>query len=408
IIKSIEYFQSNQGSFLLNKINMEAEELIACIKELNIKIRLEITGALRRKMPIIDKIELIANEPILHLPEKFITSTHSNSVITGMWKEFFKTEIHISDNNKFANTLFETTGGSEEFTEFMNMDGAIEFNEEKEIFEYYNKNYIPAECRDMKNYISFDEKLLIEESDIKGVIHNHSTYSDGVYDLKSMSRECIRLGYSYLVISDHSKTAGYANGLSIERVEMQWREIDDLNKELTPFKIFKSIESDILSDGSLDYPADILSGFDLVIASIHSNLKMDQEKAMMRLINAIENPFTTILGHITGRLLLSRRGYPVDHERLIDCCALHGVSIELNANPVRLDMDWTWIPYAENKGVLISINPDAHNLKGIQDIKFGVAAARKGGLTKVNCLNAKSLEEFESYINVKKNAFIKH
>ena len=200
-------------------------------------------------------------------------------------------------------------------------------------------------------------------------------------------------GLEYFVLSDHSKSAFYANGLTEERIRAQHAEIDELNVKLTPFKIFKSIESDILNDGSLDYSNDVLSSFDLVIASIHSNLKMKEDKAMMRLIKAIENPFTTILGHPTGRLLLSRNGYPVDHKKIIDACAANNVVIELNANPSRLDIDWRWIDYCLEKNVLISIDPDAHSIEGFNDTRYGVLAAQKAGVTRRNNLSSYSLDE---------------
>ena len=190
-----------------------------------------------------------------------------------------------------------------------------------------------------------------------------------------MAAACIEKGLQYLVISDHSKTAFYANGLKEDRLREQHAGIDHLNRKLAPFVIFKSIESDILGDGSLDYSGDILATFDLVIASVHANLKMTEEKAMGRLIRAIENPYTTILGHLTGRLLLSRPGYPVDHKKIIDACVANHVVIELNAHPRRLDMDWRWIGYALDKGALISIDPDAHSINGYNDIRYGVLAA---------------------------------
>ena len=174
-------------------------------------------------------------------------------------------------------------------------------------------------------------------------------------------------------------------------------EIDRLNAELAPFRIFKGIESDILSDGSLDYTEDILQRFDFVIASVHSNLRMDEVKATQRLLTAIENPYTRILGHPTGRLLLSRLGYPIDHQAIIDACAANGVAIELNANPYRLDLDWTWIPYALEKGVSIAVNPDAHSREGIHDLHFGIWSARKGGLTKATCLNCLDVDAFAAW-----------
>lgn len=402
ILNSLLYYQSNQHLFLSHQLKPTYEKICKNIQDLNSGLELTITGDIRRMNSIVDKIEFISNRPIKILPEAFNVSKQNDFIIEGVWDNRIPVVFHIPKPNQWASLLFTTTHGSESFlsltTEAKNLTNS---NSEAEIFKALNMSFIPPECRDLKHFDGFDETLLITNQDIRGVIHNHSTYSDGIYSVKDMALECIRLGYNYLVISDHSKSAGYANGLPMERVEMQWREIDTLNKELAPFHIYKSIESDILADGSLDYDDDFLKGFDLIIASIHSNLKMDESKAMMRLINAIENPHTRILGHPTGRLLLSRPGYPIDHHKIIDACAANQVCIELNANPLRLDLDWSWIPYAQEKGVLISINPDAHNLLGIQDIQYGVNAARKGGLKKINCLNIKTLSEFNTWITSK-------
>jgi DNA polymerase (family 10) len=208
-----------------------------------------------------------------------------------------------------------------------------------------------------------------------------------------------KLGYPYIGITDHSKSAFYANGLQVERVLAQMEAIDALNEKLAPFRIFKGIESDILNDGSLDYEEAILEKFDFIIASVHSNLKMSIEKATARVLRAIENPYTTILGHPTGRLLLSREGYPLDWEVILDACAEHQVAIELNANPYRLDLDWTLIPEATKRGIPIAINPDAHSRAGYDDIRYGVLCARKGALTASQCLNNLDLECFKNYIN---------
>ncbi len=251
------------------------------------------------------------------------------------------------------------------------------------------------------------EDILVTE-DLKGILHNHSTYSDGKHSLEDMARACKDLGYEYLGISDHSQTAVYANGLNEEKVLEQHREIDRLNQELTPFKIFKGIESDILSDGSLDYSEPILHTFDFVVASVHFNLNMDVDKATERLLRAVKNPNTTILGHPTGRLLLKREGYPIDHQKVIDACAHRGVVIELNANPWRLDLDWRWVHYAVEKGVKISINPDAHEMDTLEDVYYGVCVARKSGLTKVMTFNAMSLEEMDHYLSTRKSKISLH
>jgi DNA polymerase (family 10) len=214
-----------------------------------------------------------------------------------------------------------------------------------------------------------------------------------------MAKAVQQQGKEYLVISDHSKTAAYAQGLTEDRIRAQHEQIDELNRKLVPFRIFKSIESDILGDGSLDYAPEVLRTFDLVIASVHANLYMTEEKAMARLLKAIENPYTSILGHMTGRLLLSRKGYPVDHRKIIDACAANNVVIELNAHPRRLDMDWRHIDYAMEKGVLISIDPDAHDIGAFNDTRYGVLAAQKAGLPKEKNLSSFSLAAFEAWLS---------
>jgi DNA polymerase (family 10) len=277
----------------------------------------------------------------------------------------------------------------------------FKFISEQSIFDQVGIPFIPSPQRESPEIISnksIQQRKTIQVSDIKGIIHSHSTWSDGIHTIEQMARAAKEAGYEYLVISDHSKSAFYANGLQADRILAQHKEIDALNKKLAPFVIFKSIESDILNDGSLDYPEDVLESFDIVIASIHSNLKMTEEKAMMRLLNAINNPYTSILGHPTGRLLLSRKGYPVNHEALIEACANNNVVIELNAHPRRLDMDWRFIASATEKEVLISINPDAHAVEGFKDCKYGVLVAQKAGLTAGQNLSSFTLQEMMEFV----------
>ena len=243
---------------------------------------------------------------------------------------------------------------------------------------------------------------LLETSDIRGVVHAHSTWSDGTYSIEEMAQACIDRGYEYLVMTDHSQTAAYAGGLTVDRVRAQWDEIDALNERLAvgdrPFRIFKGIESDILSDGALDYPDAILEQFDLVIGSVHSGLDMPLEKMMMRFEAAIRHPLCKMIGHPTGRLLLKRDESKVDMDRLIELAAEHGTAIEINASPWRLDMDWRHGMKARAAGLLTSVNPDAHSTDGIDVIPFGVMIGRKALFEKERVVNTLSAEEFALWL----------
>ena len=232
---------------------------------------------------------------------------------------------------------------------------------------------------------------LVDEKDIQGVFHVHTNFSDGSDSVENMAEAARRLGFSYIGISDHSKSAYYAGGLKSDDLKRQWDLIDSLNEKWPDFHIFKGIESDILPDGSLDYDEDILKGFDFVIASIHSNFRLKKDEQMARIMAAIANPYMTMLGHPTGRLLLSREGYDIDMKAIIDEAARHNKMIELNASPYRLDIDWRYLPYARSKNVLISINPDAHNTAGLTEVFYGVCIARKGWQEKKDIFNTRSI-----------------
>ncbi len=411
LIQKLEYFQKSKNKFHYAALEKEANELIDRLGGVLEDAKIELTGAMRRRCNIVDGIEILigvngAIDVIFEMGFLSKTGEEGKAILAKTANDYPLKIFHCSPS-EFGSKQFRYSAAKPFLDAFINSNQGVDFrniDEELAIFEKAKLPFILPELResDWALDLAKQEKLpvLIESSDIKGVIHNHTTYSDGINTLREMAEHTKSLGYEYLVISDHSKSAFYANGLKEDRLVEQWAEIDALNKELAPFKIFKSIESDILADGSLDYEEEVLKQFDCIIASVHSNLRMDEQKATERILRAVENPYTTMLGHPTGRLLLSRKGYPLDHKAIIDACAEHNVCIELNANPYRLDLDWTWIPYAMEKGVLISINPDAHSTGGIQDIHFGVLSARKGGLTKEACLNAKGLAEFQKHLEI--------
>jgi DNA polymerase (family 10) len=336
-----------------------------------------------------------------YLEGESIECSVNDDEISFLFEEQVPFVFLCTDSMSFEKVLFETTGSEEHLKKIDYQPNEFDIaGSEEAYYESKNIPYIIPEQREGRDELVYniDSQHFVEYGQLKGVLHNHTNYSDGLNTLKEMADYAKSQHFQYLGICDHSKSAGYARGLDEDRVLQQMREIDDLNSKMAPFKIFKGIESDILSDGSLDYDDSFLSKFDFVVASIHSNLNMSEEKAHERLIKAIENPYTTILGHLTGRLLLMRSGYPVNHEYIIDACAANHVCIELNAHPYRLDMDWTWIQYAQNKGVLMSINPDAHEKMGYHDMYFGTIAARKGGLLTKNTLNAFTLVDFENYL----------
>jgi DNA polymerase (family X) len=407
ILQNLEYLMQNSGKQLLSKVERKWEQQHQRLKAVfGESASFVPTGAFIRKEQILENVEVILKDFTLEeVKEKLNLSGIPYSskeesillqqcdlqgiIILPTRQESFGTHSFISSStaSHIAFVKSRIPGGQ-----------IFECENEADIYQRAQLPVFPPEWRhEHSDWFSNPEeqlKGLISMSDIKGIVHTHTVYSDGNCTIAAMSEAGKQMGYEYLVITDHSKTAIYAGGLTESSILQQHAEMDTLQGQLKDFVIFKGIESDILSDGSLDYSDDILKSFDVVIASVHSQLRMDMEKATQRLIKAIENPYTHILGHMTGRLLLSRKGYPLDMMKILDACAANGVSIELNANPHRLDIDWEWIPAAVDKGILISINPDAHNLKGIEDIRYGVYSARRAGLQIHQCLNALDANSF--------------
>jgi len=391
IIQNIEFKLNNTGKYhFAYAEKIAAPVLDSLLKQTDL---VSLTGAMYRKCEIIEEIDILVGDESIDLDE-YGSDTVPINFIQVNEAVFYRTLVETSSTTVHLEAI-----------DFNKLE-IKKYTNEEAVYANLNIQYCEPELREglfeIEKAKSHQLPELIRYTDLKGILHNHSTYSDGMNTLEEMAVYCKQLGYQYLGICDHSQTAVYADGLKVEAVMLQHQEIEKLNKELFPFKIFKGIESDILGNGDLDYPEDVLKTFDFIVASVHANLKMDEEKATTRLLKAIENPYTTILGHPTGRLLLGRPGYPLDHKKIIDACAANKVVIELNAHPYRLDIDWRWIPYCLEKGVMISINPDAHQLKGYHDMQYGVNVARKGLLTKDNCLNSMDLNSFENYLSSKK------
>lgn len=423
IIEALEFKEANANKLHYAEAELLSTEIIEALSTLTVIKEISSSGGLRRKLEVIDKIEiLMAGENFDALEEAISGLADFTQDITQSgpktWRGAYKQhlvpcEFTFALPADFTKDLFLRTGSSQhlsipilEKNTLRMLANERSFTSEEELYAAAGMDYVAPELREGTFEIQAAKNRslpkLVEMSDLKGILHNHSTYSDGKHTLEQMATYCKELGYEYLGICDHSKSAFYANGLEENRVKDQHEEIDRLNEKLAPFKIFKGIESDILYDGQLDYDDDVLASFDFIVASVHSVLKMNKQKATQRLLTAIENPFTTILGHPTGRLLLRREGYPIDHKAVIDHCAKHNVIIEINANPWRLDLDWRWVNYAIEKGVMLSINPDAHQMSGYHHMRFGLLAGRKGGLTKEMTYNALTIDEISAQFEKKR------
>lgn len=413
IKRVLEFRMASNGKFLYAQARHEANELMLLLKDMFPGALIEFAGEYRRCCEVISELTIVLGSRDAELVLNNLSTssllkniTTANCHINGETANGLMVDIVVTEKRFFYRDLFTYTGNDGHVEAVMGRITDLLDQPESEEF-IYHKASLPWISPELREGTSFINKAplpnLIDVYDLKGALHNHSTWSDGINTLEEMALYCRdEMKLEYLGICDHSKTAVYAKGLSIERVLQQHEEINSLNKTLDGFHIFKGIESDILNDGSLDYPNEILERFDFVVASVHSNLKMDKDKATARVIKAVENPYTTILGHPTGRLLLSRKGYELDYEKVIDACAANNVVIEINANPFRLDLDWRWCQYAIERGVLLSINPDAHRVEGFRDMEYGVLSARKGGVTKENCLNAFDLTHIKSVFENKK------
>jgi DNA polymerase (family 10) len=410
---NIQFIKSNSSKLRINK----AADLAAEIKTQLSQYfnRVEIAGELRRNAEIISSLvflveteDLFGASGLLQSVEGLEEDRKESSPFTwrgGIAGHLIPVEIHFASEVEFISKYFGLSATQEHLSQvhFMERFEGKSIDSELEIYTSQSLPYIEPEMREglqefewAKNH---GHQALIQYADLQGCLHNHSTYSDGKNTLEEMAEACRAHGLSYFGIADHSKYAAYAGGLKEEDVLRQHAEIDQLNSQWTDFQVLKGIEADILPDGSLDYDAAVLSSFDYVVASVHAGLVMDLDKAMSRVLKAIENPYTSILGHPTGRLLLARPGFPLKMSKILDACKANGVSIELNASPYRLDVDWRYIYEAMDKGLFVAVNPDAHAIAGISDMEWGVKVGRKGGLLKELTLNALSLAEIKKFFS---------
>jgi len=436
ILTGIQALRSRGDKSLFPVAQEAAARMLAVLQEEKGVIRSSVAGSLRRRKEVIGDIDLLvsakqsARERIM---DRFVSHPEVDRVIargetksTVALKQGINCDVRIVADDEFPFALNYFTGSKEHNVEMRTRANrlGLSLNEyalspleekgkkktkipvvhsEEDLYQALGLAYIPPELREQTGEFEAAEKNklpdLIEEKDLRGTLHCHSTYSDGLHSIEQMAEAARSYGWEYLGIADHSRSAGYAGGLTLESVERQVRQIDRINEQTKGFTLFKGTECDILPDGSLDWPEKTLTLFDYVVASVHSQFKMTEADMTKRIITALKHPRVTMLGHPTGRLLLSRDPYPVAMVQVIKAAADYGKAIEINAHPMRFDLDWRLCKYARELGVKIFINPDAHSIEGLRDTLYGVGIARKGWLTRLDVVNTWRTAEVRKYLN---------
>lgn len=405
ILSSIHHIRAYKGKQLQQSIMNAANELKSELIQIEGVSKAEITGKVRRQTETVDSLEILVETDAMPEFDDYIIGGMPVK-ITNAGSEGFISMLHTgTGSEKYIesfNKLAEDSGISISESGVYKNGELIHISSEEQLYKEIGISYVPPELREnpaiLEKAKNRNMPELIKHSDLKGMLHCHSTWSDGKNSIREMALASKDLGFEYFAICDHSRSAAYAGGLSDERVGLQHIEIDALNDESIGITVLRGIESDILKDGALDYPEKILSEFDVVVASVHSFFKMSKNEMTNRIIHAIRSPYMHILGHPTGRLLLARPAYEVDVREIIDAASDYGKIIELNANPSRLDISWEHLEYAKEKGVKIAINPDSHVVTSLSDIYTGVNMARKGGIEKSDVVNCLPAEDFMKYI----------
>jgi DNA polymerase (family X) len=431
LLEAIALRETFADTFLLGGISPLVAEILELLRMHPEISRASAAGSFRRGKETVHDLDFLVatKEPAL-VCEDFTTLPHVASIIvcgdtkaSVRLKNGLQCDLRAVSNAQFPFALQYFTGSKEHNVAIRSLalkqglslneygftgDSAASFevNEEADIYRALGLDFIEPELRENRGEIeaAADHSLprLIELTQLRGTFHNHTTASDGIDSLEAMADEAMDLGLQYLGIADHSKASFQANGLSEERLLAQIEAIAKLNAGYENFRLFAGTEVDILKDGSLDFEDSLLAQLDYCVASVHASFTLSEEEMTRRICRAMENEHVTMLGHVTGRLLLKREPYLVNHAMIIDCAAETRTIIELNCSPQRLDMDWRWWKRARDKGVLCSINPDAHSTRGHHHLGLGVRLARKGWLRKTDVFNTRPTAEIEAFLKTPK------
>ncbi len=423
ILAGIRRLKRRQGFHLYANVIEEADRILEAVRAIVGVTQADLAGEIRRRAEVVQSLALVvagARPPALLEALRAVLDTTQveylpeSSSISARSPQGLPVSIKVCDTEDYGLALWLETGNSEHVEAVRQRLGAGTMPKaqiEEAAYAAAGLPYIPPELREGHGEIELAETgslpVLLEAGQIQGIFHNHTIYSDGSATLEQMVESARALGYRYIGISDHSQSAFYANGLKEDRIRAQHAEIAAVQKKFVGIRIFKGIEADILVDGAMDYPDEVLAAFDFVIASVHSRFNLSEGDQTRRICRALANPYVTMLGHPTGRLLLSRDGYRVDMRKVLDTAAENGKIVEINANPHRLDLDWRLCAYAKEKGVRFSINPDAHGTEGLAVVPFGVNVARKGGVTAADVVNTLPVEEMTACLQSIRSRAIK-
>jgi DNA polymerase (family 10) len=409
ILQNLTIARSGETQLHLHKAAAVLDHAVETVKQANPEYsRIEIAGDFRRGCELVSDLALVAQG-------KAIPAEHEGSSLN----------LIVSDKKHYGASLLNATGSPAHLEQLRKLANAKGFElrsdglyrcrkliaaaSEADIYEALGLQFIEPELREGRDEIKLAARNalpdLVRDDDLRGILHCHTTASDGTETLETMAEATRKRGFQYFGVADHSQSAHYAGGLSLEEIDEQQREANRLNKRYgNSFRILKGIEADILADGSLDYADCVLEKFDFVVASVHSRFKLPSREQTDRILTAIKNPHTTILGHMTGRQLQRRPGYEIDIDKILKACAKYDVAVEINAHPWRLDLDWRWHQKALEYGCVLSINPDAHSVRELDHMHWGVEMARKGGVPPERVLNAMELPKLLRHLQRRRRA----
>lgn len=421
ILRGIELRKRFKGRFRLGDALPAAQQLCRYLQGQTGIDRVELAGSIRRQMETVKDIDLVvaaaSAQPVRQALEAYGAlaewTAQGETKLSFVLESGLPVDVRVVQSGEFVYAWHHLTGSKEHHILLRGLakDRGLRLNEygngldvggtvlagEAELYGLLGLDYIPPELREGKDEVDLASihqlPQLINAADLRGAFHVHSLYSDGSAGLQALGQAATQRGWQYLGISDHSQTAAYAGGMKLANVVAQREEIAVWNATQPGVRLLAGVESDILPDGSLDYPDEVLRQFDFVIASVHSSFQLSEAEMTRRLLRALENPYVTMLGHLTGRLLLAREGYALDVAAILRAAGATGTMVEINANPYRLDLDWRWCRYAKEHGVLFSVNPDAHGVEELRYVDFGIAVARKGGLTAADVINTRDMEQ---------------